>query len=241
MYSRCFLFIILFFCLTLKVTAQKLFTLDGTIYRKSTSERVSQVSITNLNTKVIMLGDELGGFHIEAGIGDTLLFKKAEYASQTVLVSSSYAINVYLQPVIALKEVSIMGGESTKQQLNDAMNSYRMKGGYYTLDPSALSFVTSPLTGLYELFGSAPAQARKFRQFSKEEMERIEVEKRYNRALVKKTIDIPDDEIQPFMNTYTPLYEDIITWTDYEILTYIKTSYQYYKDNKNRAKVQKLY
>jgi hypothetical protein len=71
-------------------------------------------------------------------------------------------------------------------------------------------------------------------------MERMEVAKRYNRPLVKKITNMPDEDLEDFMFNFTPNVEDIRIWTDYDIISYIKRSYAYFKDNRNDYKLEKL-
>jgi hypothetical protein len=104
-----------------------------------------------------------------------------------------------------------------------------------------MSVLNSPLTGLYELFGKAPAQARRFRQFTKEDQERSAIAKRYNRQIVQQITKMPDTEVTDFMLAFTPSYEDIKIWSDYDIISYIKKSYQYFIHHKDALKIQKLY
>ncbi len=145
-----------------------------------------------------------------------------------------------MQPVIHLDQVTIKD-LSKKQMLNDVMDDYKRKGQYSSLKPSVGSVLSSPLTGIYELFGKGPEQARKFQKYTKEEMERVEVAKRYNRPLVKKITNMPDEDIEDFMLNFTPNVEDIRIWTDYDIIKYVQRSYDYFKNNKGTLKLQKLY
>jgi hypothetical protein len=147
---------------------------------------------------------------------------------------------IYMQPVIHLNEVTIKE-TSRQQELSDALDNYKKKGQYYSLNPSVGSVITSPISGLYELFGKGPAQARKFQKYSKEEMERIEISKRYNKPLVKKVTQISDEDLENFMKAFTPNVEDIRIWSDYDIVNYIKKSYAYFLDNKEHLKLEKLY
>jgi hypothetical protein len=239
-YFRLAVVIILCFCLATSASAQQLFTLKGIIFRKNTPQVITQATINDVTHKTISMSDELGGFHIEVAMGDTLVFKKADYAVETLVVQSRVDLSVYMQPVIQLNEVTIKD-VSKQQELNNVLNDYKRTGQYYTLDPSAWSIMNSPLTGLYELFGKKPEQAKKFRQFSKEEMERVAISKRYNKTLVKQITSMPDSEIQDFMLAFTPSYEDIKIWTDYDIINYIKRSFEYFKNHKNSLKIEKLY
>jgi hypothetical protein len=43
------------------------------------------------------------------------------------------------------------------------------------------------------------------------------------------------------MEYYKPSYEDLKTWGDYELIKHIKTNYEYYRKNGDKADMQKLY
>jgi len=233
---------ILCFCLALSASAQQLFTVKGIIFKKNTPITVSQAVVSNVSRKNIAMtmSDDLGDFNIQAEMGDTLVFKKIDYTVQTMVVQSHDNMSVYLQPVIHLNEVNIKDA-SKRQELNDVLDDYKKKGQYSTLNPSVWSVMNSPLTGLYEMFGKGPEQAKKFRQFTREELEREAVSKRYTRKLVQQVTNMPESEVKDFMLAFTPSYEDIQSWNDYDIINYIKRSYEYFQSNKNSLKIQKLY
>jgi hypothetical protein len=231
---------VLFACLSFSASAQQLFTVKGIIFKKNTPITILQATITNLKRKTIAMSDDLGGFSIEAAIGDSLLIRKADYTDQYEVVLSRTQQIIYMQPVIHLNDV-VIKDKSRQQELNDVMNDYKKKGQYYTLDPSVMSVLSSPLSGLYELFGKAPAQARRFRQYTKDDQERVAIAKRYNRQLVQQITKISDTEVTDFMLAFTPSYQDILVWSDYDIINYIKKSYKYFEQNKESLKVQKLY
>lgn len=240
-YRRLSLLIAFFVCLSICASAQQVTYFKGVVFKKNSPVTIDYVSVTNLSHKNVaeVLGDAVGGFRIQASLGDSLLFKKDDYMPQVIVIQNYSPLSVYMQAVVHLNQVTIK--ETSKQQeLNDALDNYKKKGQYYTLDPSVVSFLVSPLSGLYELFGKAPGQARKFQQFSKEEKERLEVAKRYNRPLVKKITNMPDEDLEDFMFNFTPNVEDIRIWTDYDIISYIKRSYAYFKDNRDSYKLQKL-
>jgi len=189
-----------------------------------------------------MMSDELGWFSIKTSVGDTLLFSKYDYTDQKMTVVSKADIPVYMQPVVHLAEVKI-AGESKKQELNDVMNDYRHKGIYFDGKPPITAFSPfggSPITGLYELFGKEPAQMRRFAAFSKNENEYAEVKKRYNIALVKRVTHASDSTAKKFMVYYTPSYEDIKAWNDYELIKHVRESYEFYEKNKNQLGLQDL-
>jgi hypothetical protein len=181
-----------------------------------------------------MMSDELGAFTIKAQVGDTLLFKKSEYTDQKIVVLNESELPVYLQPVIQLNTVTVQG-QSTKQELNSVMDGYR-KDGIFNDGKSlpALEFLMSPLTGIYNLIGTDPARARRFAAFSKDEQEAAAISRRYNVAFVKRVTAASDTEATHFMQYYTPSFDDIKVWSDYDLAHEVKKRYDYYEANKAR-------
>jgi len=187
------------------------------------------------------LTDDRGQFTINAKKGDTLTFSKKEYALQYYVVDNNPEVNIFLQPDVLLKEVTVKE-QTKKQEVKEMMDMYKLNGGYYTLTPSVWSVLNSPLTGLYELLGQEPNRARHFQRLTREELERIEVNKRYTNALIKTTTGMTDDkEVEAFKLQFTPAYEDIKDWNDYQLISYIKRSYDYFVKNRDRPKLPKLY
>jgi hypothetical protein len=232
--------VMLFVCLVFKASAQQEeFTLHGVVSKKLSGERVAQVIILNQRTHNIIMSDNLGWFTVKAAIGDTLLFSKFEYTDQKIVITGKNDLPVYMQPVIKLAEVKI-AGETKKQELNDVMKQYRSQGTFYDGKPPVLSFLSSPITGLYELFGTTPNRAKHFAQFSKGELEYSEVRRRYNASTVKRITNAPDSVVEKFMLYYTPSYEDIKSWNDYELIKHVRKSFDYYEKNKNQKSLEEL-
>lgn len=222
---------------------QQILNVKGIIFKKSTPDRISQALVKDIKNQNLMMSDELGGFSIKASVGDTLLIFKTGYTPQKMTVFNNGDIIVYLQPVVELNQVTIKG-QSKKQELNEVMKEYRSQGIYN--DGKSLpiwQFINSPLTGFYNLFGKTPGQARRFAEYAKNEQEASAVDKRYTKELVKSITKLPDDDLEKFMVTYRPSYQDMKEWNDYQLIQYIKKEFAYYQKIKNRpeAKLQKLY
>ena len=234
-------FIITMLCLgfLLKAHAQETFVVRGVISRSVSVTRIAQVQITNLRSRDIGISDELGWFSINAAVGDTLLFSKLNFTDQKVIITVKGDIPVYMQPVIQLDQVTIKG-QTKKQELNEIMGDYRKQGIYYNGKPPVLSFLTSPLTGLYELFGKGPSNARRFASYSKGELEYAEVRRRYNVALVMRVTNSDTTVAKKFMDYYTPSYEDLKGWNDYELIKQIRKSYDYYDKSTDKTKLEQL-
>lgn len=220
--------------------AQKLLNITGVTFQKASQSRVSQVIISNTTRKTLSKSDDLGVFRIQAAVGDTLFFNKNQYTPQALVVLNDNLLSVYLQPVVTLDEVKI-SDKSTRQELASTLEDYRKKTPFGTLHPGVAASIFSPLSGISNLFGKTANRARRFEAFSKRELEQVEIEKRYNKAVIKKVVDIPDEDMTAFMMAFTPSYEQIKVWADYDIIKYIQNSYAYFVKNKENLKPQKLY
>lgn len=236
---KSFVLIFAIFLLGNGLFAQQIFTLRGVISKKLTVERVSQVVISNLRTKELMMSDELGWFSIKVATGDTLLFSKVDFTEQKIVVSGTSDIPVYMQPVIKLAEVTIKG-ESKKQELQEFQKDYARKGVYYNGNPPLASMILNPLNDLHTWFGKDASNLRRFKADSKNELEYDEVHRRYTLKLVKKVTTASDSLAKKFMEYYTPSYDDIKGWNDYDLIKHIKKSYNYYIANKDRLKLQNI-
>jgi hypothetical protein len=213
----------------------------GIIFKRGTSDRLAQVLITNLNSKVLMVSDELGGFTIAVQPGDTLQFTKNDFAEQKIAVTVAAEMVVYMQPVIKLEQVTIKS-HNKAQELNEVMNEYRGLGIYNNGKSLPFwQFFNSPVSGIYQLFGKGPAEARRFQKYAANELQADEVNRRYTKELVIKNTGLSDEEAVKFMEVYTPSYQDIKAWNDYQIIMYIKRSYSFYKKHQHVGTLPKLY
>lgn len=233
------LFILILICSDIAVKAQTVYNIHGYVCNKNSTIRLAGVLITNKHNRTTLLTNNQGVFSVQATQGDTLEFSKPGFTTTQQVIVSSADIVIALQQVINLSQVNIQG-ESTKQELNNVMDGYRRKGVYYNGNPSALSMVTSPINGLYEIFGKEPGRARRFAAYAKQEQEAAADDAKYNKDLVKKITGLPDDEIQKFMNAYTPSHEDLQKWTSYDIIVYIKKSLEIYEKYGAPAGLPKL-
>ena len=114
-YSRFILVLVLIF-MAMGASAQNEFTVNGVISKKQTVERVAQAVVVNLRSGDRMMSDQIGWFAIKATVGDTLLFTKADFSNQKIVIINKQDIPVYMEPVIQLAEVKIQG-QTKKEEL----------------------------------------------------------------------------------------------------------------------------
>ncbi len=242
-YHRFALITFLGFFVCKQAAAQQLNVLRGVVSKQGSTDRIAGVLIKNTRTAELKISDNTGLFNIKAFVNDTLLFSKTGYADQKIPVTSTGDIIVSLQPVISLAEVEIKD-KSKQQEIKDVITSYRSKGIYYNGDPplSAFSpFGGSPITGLYELFSKGTRDEKHFIKVSKEDTEAAAVNRRYTKKLVKQVTALPDSDVVKFMQQYTPSFEDLKEWNDYDLVSHIKKYLSYFIQRKDAVKLQKLY
>ncbi|MBC7745168.1 MAG: hypothetical protein H7096_08705 [Flavobacterium sp.] len=207
---------------SVQINAQEIY-LEGVLFETAFSKRVPGAAINNLTNKAVGRSNGLGVFNILANIGDTLIISKEGYADVTHVVLSKMNIMIYLVRTIRLNEVRVVA-QSKKQELDEIKNQYRKKGSYYAGKPPLLSFIFSPITGLYELLGKTPGQARRFNRYYYKELRESEVDRRFNFFTVGPLTNYKGKDLQNFLDTYRPEYDLLSGWNDYDLVNYIKLS-----------------
>jgi hypothetical protein len=220
-------------CLSLFTHAQRNeFILKGVVLKAGNiQQRLSKVLVANLNSTGIVTTDDMGVFNIKAATGDTLLFRQRDYADQKFAVTSQSTAMVFLVTNITLSQVDIKG-QTKRQELQGVMKEYNSQGIYNGGKPSVASAILSPLNALYDVFGTGPKQARRFARFSSAELAQTEVDRRFTKSLISRITTMTDTiKLQAFKQAYRPAYEDLKMWNDYDLINYIKKSYDDFLKN----------
>ncbi len=214
---------------------QENLTIKGLVFEAGTAKRIEQVQVINQRTLKNGITDEWGSFEISAAIGDTLKFSKVNFeeVSQPILIKKN--LIVYLTKAIALKEVVIKEQSKALQQ-QEILDGFRSKGVYFNGKPPILAYIFSPLTALNEILGTDANNARKFGTYINRENAESMVDRHFNRAVIKKSIDIPDADIVEFMYLYRPAAEDVLYRNDYDDMHYVRKSYDEFLKSKSLAK-----
>lgn len=208
--------------------AQQAEYVRGILFKKGMLEKIAAATITNLKTNESSKSNFYGEFIIKASIGDTILVEKEGFTPYKQGVDSYSPLYITLLPSITLDQVTIQG-QTKKQELNGVITDYRKKGIYFDGDPPVLARIFNPLTTLHELFGKDAKNEKRFIKYAKREQEATEVDRRYTPELVSKTTGLTGDDLKHFMENYRPSYDDLKKWADYDIIAYIKKSYETFK------------
>ncbi|WP_169719468.1 carboxypeptidase-like regulatory domain-containing protein [Olivibacter sitiensis] len=216
----------------MQLRAQNVGHIKGVVTEQNGAQRIGDVSIVNKRTQDRALTNMLGNFDIAASVGDTLIVTKYGYATKNQPISSAQDIVIRLDKNYMLDEVTITG-RSKSQEMEDVMNDYRRQGVFNDGKTKPLQYVFTPLTALYNAFGSAPKNARRFNRYMNNELEESVVDKKFNKYNVSEITGLKDDDLNSFMAYYRPSFQECQYWNEYDIRKYLEKSLaQFEKDGK---------
>lgn len=229
---RSLLFVFFLLCFTSGFSQEK-FIVKGIIFHDENKQRVENVIIKNLNTNENTITDTWGTFIISASLGDTLLFQKERFRDIVKIIAAKQNLVIYIKPSLILDEV-IVQGKSRGAEQKEILDGYKSKGVYFNGSPSLLFSLFHPLTAIHELLSKDAKDAKRFVGYISRENAQSAVDRKFNPSLISQHIPIDEKDIAEFMYYYRPKPEQITNWNDYDVIKYIKDSYQkYLKEYKN--------
>jgi len=211
----------------------------GLVLESGTSIRVAQVNVRNLRSRNIVTSDLAGIFHIQAQVGDTLLFSKIGYENHSTVIQTLSDILIDITPSTIRIDAVTVEGRSREQELREGAESYQRQGVYSGGKPSPLAYVFSPITSLYERFSRSGRQARRFRNFMENEMEAIQVDRIFSRYRIVELTALEGEDLNNFAFLYRPPFQKAQYWNDYDVTNYILTSFKQFEAD-GRPTPQKL-
>lgn len=223
------------FLLQTTVLAQNQALIKGVVFERGSSSRVASAQVINKKTNYGVSSNTLGLFQLNASVGDTLLVVKSGYSDAEVVVRDEKDVIIYLRGSTILNEV-VIRGQSKKQELDAVKKDFKNKGSFYQGKPPLLSYIFSPLTAFYELFGRTPKNARRFGQYYTNELQQTHVDGLFNEGLITNTVGLKGDSLENFMINYRPDYEKSKNWTSYDAIKYIRDTYKKYTDTLQQLK-----
>ncbi len=234
-----YFWLIIILCSISGVTyAQTIQSISGVAMEKGTNNRLADVNVTNLRTQSRGISNNFGVFSLEASVGDSLSFTKVGYGTVKTVLYSMQDFVIELQAGIKLETVTI-DRLSREAELNALMNDYSKKGIYNNGSNKFGTYIASPATALYNLFGQEAKNARRFSRMMDREKDEIRVDRVFNRTVVVKYTGLEGDQLQSFMDIYRPTFHMVEYWGEYDLINYIKSSFEQFEAN-GRPKSDRL-
>jgi hypothetical protein len=230
-----FLFLVLALTGSGPAFAQQAGVVSGVVMERGTTNRLSTAQVFNRRTNAVVSTSSFGLFEVGGQAGDTLVIFAPEFTDQELVVSNTSKLVVYLvRSSTQLKEVNIRG-QSKKQDMLDVKQDFRNKGSFYSGKPPLLSYIFSPLTAAYELFGRTPKNARRFGRYYNTELQQTDIDGLFNERLIKANTPLTGGkDLENFMLNYRPDYDKAKNWAEYDAIKYIKEAYAKYAETLNK-------
>ena len=218
--------------------AQEAGSISGLVLEKGTSTRISDVNVNNLKNGQSARTNAYGVFTIFAAVGDTLSVNKVGYGPVKTVVRTLEDILVDLQSGLTIETV-VVTRTSKEAELRGYLDEYRKKGVYNNGQNKFGTYLASPATALYNLFGQEAKNAKRFEKYMHQEVEATKVDRIFNKTLVTQLTKLEGEELQSFMDLYRPSYSTAQYWGQYDIMSYITRSFKSW-DEQGRPKSQRL-
>jgi len=213
-------------------------TLSGLVLERGTSTRLADVNVTNLRNNRITRTSVYGVFTIEAAVGDSLSFSKVGYGPVKTVVQTAEDILIDMQAGLEIETIVVT--RSTKEaELNSIMRDYEKKGIYNGGKNTFGTYLGSPATALYNLFGREAKNAKRFEKFMDQELEQTKVDRIFNRTIVSQLTKLEGQDLQDFIDYYRPSYSSAMSWGQYDLMKYINNSFDSWNAN-GRPRPQRL-
>lgn len=240
-YLKYFLGTLLSICLLMVSNAYAQYTpsnVSGLVMEKGTSTRLAEVSVKNLRTSRTVQTSVYGVFMIEAAVGDSLAFSKVGYGSVKTVIQTLEDVLIDMQAGLEIETVVVT--RNTKEgEMNSILRDYERKGIYNGGKNTVGTYLSSPATALYNLFGNEAKNAKRFQKYMDLELEQTKVDRIFNKSIVTQLTKLEGQDLQDFMEYYRPSYTAIQNWGQYDLMKYINTSYASWVEN-GKPKPQRL-
>jgi len=224
--------------LTPSLRAQHLPTVSVLVLEKGTGTRLADVNVINLRTSKSARTNIYGVFYIEATIGDSLSVSKTGYGPLKTILYTTEDILLEMQPGLQIETV-IVSRRTREQVMEDILKDYEKKGIYNGGKNGVGTYLNSPATALYNLFGREAKNMKRFEKFMDREVEEMAVDRIFSKATVSQATGLQGEELQNFMDLYRPSFGQVEQWGQYDLLAYIDRSFKSW-DEDGRPAPQKL-
>lgn len=224
-------------------------TVQGIVFDRDSKQRLSRVYIYNTNTSKGFYNNSKGEFTTVASPGDILVAALQGYGVDTLSVGSANTVLFYLKRnSIQLREVRIQDSlknpseqlKETKKEYSGAYSRGDVKDVFTTGSGNGAGGVGLSINTLYNLLSKEGKNARQLQKIIERDYHEAMIAYRYNPGLVSEVTALKGDKLRDFMEQYRPSYSFVIEANDYQLITFIKNSYQRYLQNPAAYRLEPL-
>lgn len=199
--------------------------ISGLVLEKTTGKRLAEVNVINLRTNRKVVSNNFGVFYIQAMVGDSLALTKVGYGPVKTVIYSMDDILIELKPGLEIEEV-VVARRTKEQEMADILRDYERKGIYNGGKNKVGTYLASPATALYNLFGREAKNMKRFEKYMNREVNDIAVDRIFTQKAVADVTGLSGEELLNFMELYRPSYDTAVKWGQYDLLAYISRSFK---------------
>lgn len=210
--------------------------ISGMVEDADSHQGLASVSIWAVKGKYGAISNETGRFFIQADPGDTLEFTMVGYIKYDLIVPAiSATLNISLK-----RQMFNLGGVAVRGR-NYQRDSAATRAEYdkyfnYKKPTAGDFFRTLPANPVTALTYLIPNKTRKRKEAFRGQLEYWEkenyVDHRYSPELVNRMTKLDGNELDSFMLRYRPSYQFLEESTEYDLLLFIKKSFEKYQQDK---------
>lgn len=198
--------------------------LSGKVYELGTRVALPGVKIQNTVTKDNTLSNAAGVFSIKAKAGDILIFESFAYKADTVLVTSTRYLEIYLQPANTnLKQIDIKGTTSTKLgSLKDTI--FHNQAVRYQRDANG-----APIGGIALKFGYGKSSKEKRNEkLAHDIVVTREIDQAFSPTNVGNYVPLTGVDLKQFTALYRPTIKQYKA-PNFDLMLYINDCYKKFR------------
>lgn len=219
------------------------------MFDQGSKQRLTRVYIFNTRSGEGFYNNTKGEFKTNAREGDVLVAALQGYGVDTIHIRTENTVLFYLKRnSIQLKEVIVRDtlkspGDQRKEnreEYKDAYTKGSVKDVFTSGGSNGGGGAGLSITALYNLLSKEGRNARQLQKIIERDYRDAMIEYRFTRNMVNRVTGLNGDKLTDFKQQYKPGYYFILQANDYELIEYIKQSYQRYIQNPAAHRLEPL-
>lgn len=224
-------------------------TVQGIVFDRDSKQRLTRVYIYNTTTGKGFYNNSKGEFSTTARSGDLMVAALQGYNVDTIRVGEQNTVLFYLKNnSILLREVKITDSlkspkgqlAETKKEYKDAYTKGTVKDVFTQGGSSGNGGAGLSINALYNLLSREGRNARQLQRIIERDYHEAMIDYRYNYNLVNSVTGLQGEKLQDFIQQYRPSYNFVIEANDYELIKFIRQSYETYQKNPSAFRLPPL-
>lgn len=223
--------------------------IQGIVFDTDSKQRISRVYIYNTRTHTGLYNTNKGEFALQAAPGDVLVAAVEGYLVDTINIHTQSTILIYLKRnSILLDQVTITDStlnakdqrDKNREEFKDIYRKGNTKDIIQIGGGNGTGGAGLGIDALWSLLSKEGKNARNLQKVIERDYRDQIINYRYSIRLVSSVTGLKSDGLRDFMQQYKPGYNFVLAANDYEMIDYIRTSYERYKQDPSANRLPPL-